>query len=175
MTSIPSRWASRILATSLQFALVCSSLPAQQATDYTFRVQSELVLVNVTVRDKNGHFVRGLKPQDFTILEDNKPQKVDSFDVEDVDAVATQDVAQAKALPSPLSQPASPAGAAPPAAGAQNQNQFKDRRVIVLFFDLSAMEPDEIDRAVTSAQHYVDTQMAQQIWSQLFRWEARCW
>jgi VWFA-related protein len=160
MTSIPSRWASRILATSLQFALVCSSLPAQQATDYTFRVQSELVLVNVTVRDKNGHFVRGLKPQDFTILEDNKPQKVDSFDVEDVDAVATQDVAQAKALPSPLSQPASPAGAAPPAAGAQNQNQFKDRRVIVLFFDLSAMEPDEIDRAVTSAQHYVDTQMA---------------
>jgi hypothetical protein len=61
MTSIPSRWASRILAMLLQFALVCSSLPAQQA-DYTFRVQSELVLVNVTVRDKNGNFVRGLKP-----------------------------------------------------------------------------------------------------------------
>ncbi|MGB7132664.1 MAG: VWA domain-containing protein, partial [Candidatus Sulfotelmatobacter sp.] len=39
-------------------------------------------------------------------------------------------------------------------------NQFKDRRLIILFFDLSAMEPDEIDRAVTSAEHYVDTQMA---------------
>ena len=38
--------------------------------------------------------------------------------------------------------------------------QFKDRRLIVLFFDLSAMEPDEIDHAVTSAEHYVDTQMA---------------
>jgi VWFA-related protein len=161
-TSIPNRWASRILATLLQFALVCSSLPAQQATDYTFRVQTELVLVNVTVRDKNGNFVRGLKPQDFTILEDNKPQKVDSFDVEDIDAVATQDVAQAMPLPSPLSQPANKAGAVPPAASAQNasKDQFKDRRIIVLFFDLSAMEPDEIDRAVTSAEHYVDTQMA---------------
>jgi VWFA-related protein len=160
MTSIPNQWASKILATLLQLALVCSSLPAQQATDYTFRVQSELVLVNVAVRDKNGNFVRGLKPQDFTILEDNKPQKIDSFDVEDVDAIATQDVAQVKPLQSPLTQPVNPAGAAPPAAAAQNQNQFKDRRVIVLFFDLSAMEPDEIDRAVTSAEHYVDTQMA---------------
>ena len=40
------------------------------------------------------------------------------------------------------------------------RRQFKDRRLIVLFFDLSAMEPDEIDHAVTSAEHYVDTQMA---------------
>ena len=96
----------------LSFAVLCSSLPAQQA-DYTFHVQTELVLVNVTVRDKNGNSVRGLKPSDFTIFEDGKPQKVVSFDVEDVDAVATQDVAQAKALTSPLSQPANPAAAAP--------------------------------------------------------------
>ncbi len=83
------------------------SLSSQQGTDYTFRVQTELVQVNVTVRDKNGNFVRGLKPEDFTILEDNKPQKVASFDIEDVDAVATQDVAQAKPLagvPSQLSK-----------------------------------------------------------------------
>ena len=160
MTSIRNHRASRVLATWLQLAFVCASLPAQQATDYTFRVQSNLVLVNIAVRDKNGNFVRGLKPQDFTILEDNKPQKIDTFDVEDVDALATQDVAQAKPLVSPLTQPGNPAGAAPAPTAAQNQNQFKDRRVIVLFFDLSAMEPDEIDRAVTSAQHYVDTQMA---------------
>ena len=46
-----------------------------------------------------------------------------------------------------------------PAASAASKKQFKDRRLIVLFFDLSAMEPDEIDHAVTSAEHYVDTQM----------------
>ena len=45
-------------------------------------------------------------------------------------------------------------------AAANAADQFKDRRLIVLFFDLSAMEPDEIDRAINSAEHYVDTQMA---------------
>ena len=143
-----NRWAHKLLAMLLVFVLLCSSLPAQQTADYTFRVQSDLVLVNVTVRDRNGNFVPGLKPEDFTILEDNKPQKVVSFDVENVDAVVNQDVAQAKPLASPLSQPANPA--ATPAA--ESLNQFKDRRLIVLFFDLSAMEPDEIDRAITSAR-----------------------
>src|SRR5208282_2047882 len=105
MTSIPNRWAARIVATLLQFALLASSLPAQQQpAEYTFRVQTDLVLVNVTVRDKNGNFVRGLKPGDFTILEDNKPQKVVSFDVEDIDAIANQNVAQTKPLSSPLAQ-----------------------------------------------------------------------
>ena len=50
--------------------------------------QTELVLVNVTVRDKNGNFVRDLKPEDFNVLEDGKPQKVVSFDIENTDAVA---------------------------------------------------------------------------------------
>src|SRR5580700_1458558 len=156
MNFISNRWACKTLTMLLPFAVLCSSFSAQQSapqaaqqpSDYTFRVQSNLVLVNVTVRDKNGNFLRGLKPTDFTILEDGKPQKVDSFDVEDV--------AQAKPLTGPLPPAASPNTT--PATGAPNP--YKDRRLIVLFFDLSAMEPDEIDHAVTSAQHYVDTQMA---------------
>ena len=116
------------------------------------------MLVNVTVKDKSGNIVPNLKPEDFTILEDNKPQKVVSFDIENIDAVATQDVAQAKPLLSSSSEPTGPAS--PATSKANSSNQFKDRRLIVLFFDLSSMEPDEIDRAVTSAEHYVDTQMA---------------
>src|SRR5580698_10375924 len=125
MTSIPNRWAGRIVATLLQFALLCSSLPAeqQQAADYTFRVQTDLVLVNVTVKDKSGNFVRNLKPGDFTILEDNKPQKVVSFDVEDIDAVATQEVAQTKPL-SGLAAPPANATAAP-VGGTNSADQFK--------------------------------------------------
>ncbi|MGC2403989.1 MAG: VWA domain-containing protein, partial [Acidobacteriaceae bacterium] len=142
----------------LSLALLCPFLPSQEQAEYTFHVQSDLVLVNVTVRDKNGNFLRNLKAEDFTVLEDNKPQRVTSFDIEDIDAVATQDVAQAKALPSMPSQPSNPAASTPSAANAADQ--FKDRRLIVLFFDLSAMEPDEIDRAITSAENYVDKQMA---------------
>ena len=151
--SSPS-FAKRLLATALALLVMSSLMPAQQ--DYTFHAETELVLVNVTVRDKSGRFVRGLKQANFTVLEDNKPQKVVSFDIENTDAVAVQDLAQAKPLPE-AEQSANPA-TANSLAGADGA--FKDRRLIVLFFDLSGMEPEEIDRAVTSAVRYVDTQMA---------------
>jgi VWFA-related protein len=156
MTLRPNRFADRAAAVLLALVFLCAASPSQQQTDYVFHAESDLVLVNVTVRDKSGKFVPGLKPGDFTIFEDNKPQKIVSFDVENVDAVPTLDMAQAKPLPE--SAPGETSPAAP--AAAQFDSQFKDRRLIVLFFDLSAMEPDEIDRAVTSAEHYVDAQMA---------------
>jgi VWFA-related protein len=155
---MPDRLAKKVWAALLAVALVRTSLPAQDQGDYTFHAESELVLVNVTVRDKSGNLVRGLKPEDFTVLEDNKPQRIVSFDIENLDEVATQDVAQTKLLPSPLSQPANTPGTT--GSIANSTNPFKDRRLIVLFFDLSAMEPDEIDHAITSAEHYVDAQMA---------------
>ncbi len=155
MISNPTRFADKAVAVLLTLVLLCAASPSQQQSDYVFRTGSELVLVNVTVRDKSGNFVQGLKPENFTILEDNKPQKVVSFDVENVDAVPATDVAQAK----PLAEPA-PESTNQPTSAADAAKQFKDRRLIVLFFDLSAMEPDEIDHAVTSAEHYVDTQMA---------------
>ena len=148
------------VAVVLTFVLFFSLSFAQE--DYTLHSESDLVLVNVTVRDKSGNFVRGLKASDFTVLEDNKAQRVVSFDVENIDAVATRDLAQARNLPSLPGQPASAATPAPSnstSSTSTSGDQFKDRRLIVLFFDLSAMEPDEIDRAVTSAEHYVDTQM----------------
>jgi VWFA-related protein len=154
MSLTPNRFADRAVAVLLVLVLLCPALPSQQQTDYVFHAESDLVLVNVSVKDKSGKFVAGLKPADFTILEDNKPQKIVSFDVENVDALPATDVAQAKPLPESAPVPASPAASATDKAA-----QFKDRRLIVLFFDLSAMEPDEIDHAVTSAENYVDTQM----------------
>ncbi len=152
-----NRPAFQTLAAICAIALLSSSVPAQQEPEYRFRVKSEMVLVNVTVRDKQGNFIRNLQPADFTVLEDNKPQKVVSFDLENVDAVPNQNLAQTKPLPESVPQPIP----ARQAASAQDAaNQFKDRRLIILFFDLSAMEPDEIDHAIAAAEHYVDTQMA---------------
>jgi len=155
MSCIANRFATKAGILLLPLALLCTASPSQQQSDYTFHSQSDLVLVNVTVRDKSGKFVEGLKPEDFTILEDNKPQKVVSFDVENVDAVPSLDVTQAKPLPGSEAAPPTPPAPATDAAA-----QFKDRRLIVLFFDLSAMEPDEIDHAVTAAENYIDKQMA---------------
>src|SRR5450631_824781 len=154
MTSFPTRLTATLLALLMALPLLS---PAQTSdTDYTFHAQTELVLVNVSVRDKSGNFVRNLKPEDFTIREDGKPQSVASFDIENTDAVPTTDVAQTKLLTAPkLSTPAKPADEVAAALGA-----FKDRRMIVLFFDLSSMEPDQIDHAATTALDYVNKQMA---------------
>lgn len=155
MSFTPSRFVDKAAAVLLVVVLLCPALPSQEQSNYLIHVQSDLVLVDVTVRDKNGKFVAGLKPENFTVLEDNKPQKIVSFDVENVDAVPSLDVAQAKPLPESAPEQTRPAPSAANVAA-----EFKDRRLIVLFFDLSAMEPDEIDHAITSAEHYVDTQMA---------------
>ena len=144
----------KLCAVLMVLVLLVSYLPAQQ-TDYAFHAETELVLVNVTVRDKSGKLVLDLKPEDFQIKEDGKPQKVVSFDVENTDAVPVMDVAQAKpfdASPAPALNSGGPQAAA--------AIEFKDRRLIVLFFDLSGMEPDEIDHSVGAAQNYVDKQMA---------------
>ena len=103
----PSLPATKLLAILLQLALLAPALPAQDV-DYTFHAETELVLVNVTVRDKNGNFVRNLKPEDFTVKEDGKAQNVISFDLENTDAVATQEVAQTKLLGPQLSKPPPP-------------------------------------------------------------------
>src|ERR1700721_282379 len=102
-----NRFSDKAAALLLTIVLLGTPLPSQQPSELRLRSESDLVLVNVTVRDKNGNFVQGLKPENFTILEDNKPQKVVSFDVENVDAVPGVDVAQAKPLAGAASEPSS--------------------------------------------------------------------
>ena len=133
---------------------MCAPLPAQDTSGYTFHAQSELVLVNVTARDKDGNFVRDLKPEDFTVLEDNKAQHIGSFDIENTDAVPPANVPQVAVMQGQA--------AAKPASlpNQQAASPMRDRRLIVLLFDLSSMQPDEIERAATAAQKYVDQQMA---------------
>ena len=134
-----------------------TTLLAQQSqTGYTFKAQTELVLVNVTVRDKNGNPVRDLKPEDFTVLEDNKPQKVATFDIENTENIQQVPMQQANLLSAPATK--TKTSAAAPAASAQ-ESAIKDRRLIILFFDLSAMQPDEIERSSNAAQDYLSKQM----------------
>jgi VWFA-related protein len=155
MANNPVSFARKSLAWFLGLTLLCANLPAQQ-TDYTFHAKTELVLVNVTARDKEGKFVRDLKPEDFTVLEDGKPQKIVSFDIENTDALPAANVAQVKLLTTPNKTQAAPA---PQNEVATALGAFKDRRLIILFFDLSSMEPEDVDHAATSAEHYVDDQM----------------
>jgi VWFA-related protein len=134
-------------ASVLVVVMLCSGAISQESsTEYTFRSKTELVLVNVTVRDKNGNLVRDLKREDFRVLEDNKPQQVISFDLENTDAVLSTAATEVALL-----RPAQPKSTG--AASVLATRPLRDRRLIILFFDLSSMQPDEIDQATTAAQN----------------------
>ncbi|HEU5336229.1 MAG TPA: VWA domain-containing protein [Terriglobales bacterium] len=145
---------ARTLVLMLCLALLGGETPAQVEgrPQYTFRTSSELVLVNVTVRDRKGNLVRGLTAGNFTILEDGKPQRVASFDVENTETALPTAEQQAKVLT---------AETAPGTSIPQvDKAVLKDHRLVVLFFDLSSMQPEEVDRAVKAAEDYIHKQMA---------------
>jgi VWFA-related protein len=131
------------------------SQPQQPRSE--IRVTSELVLANVVVRDKKGNLIRDLKKEDFTLYEDGKKQQISTFDFENVDQLETAGAAEKTVTGEAAEAAAGPAGVLKKSeAPVLNA---RDRRVIVLFFDFSAMEPDQIDRCVDAAKKYINAQM----------------
>jgi len=153
-----------ILAALSAFSAYVLSVPvsAQQAAAQVpapaFRSNVSVVVVDVVVRDRSGAIVRGLTADDFEVREDNRPQQIRSFDFEEVTTTAPA------AAPPPalltdaaLAAPATAAAATP--ATPLRREDLAGRRLVVLLFDLSSMQPDELDRAGQAAVDYVDHQM----------------
>jgi VWFA-related protein len=128
---------------------------AQQTGEGTFKlsVNANIVLTNVIVRDKKtGAVVKGLKASDFSIVEDKRPQHIISFDYQNVDEAAV------------LAEKTTAAGKASVADLLENNfaaspKELKDHRLIVIFFDLSSMQDEDIDRAVDAAEEYINKHM----------------
>jgi len=125
-------------------------VPAKEG--YSLHATTELVLVNVIAHDKKGNLVRDLKKEDFTVYEDGQKQQISSFDFENVDALA---------MAGPAEATVSGAAAQPSLLAAKNAPPVtaRDRRLMLFFFDFSAMEPEQIDRAVDAAKTFVQTKM----------------
>ena len=132
----------------------------QQPTRPTFRSGLDLVVVNVVVRDKDGRLVRGLTRDDFVVMEDGKAQTVTSFDFEEIENVSLPSM-ETQTVLGAIVQPAQPGAApAPAAAEARPVVDMKDRRLIVLFYDLGSMETEDVARAVQSGRDYIDRKMS---------------
>jgi len=154
-----------ILLLNVSFSVLAQDAPQSQPSQasqqtqqpqqpqYRVRVTSELVLVNVVVRDKKGNLITDLKKDDFTLLEDGKRQAISTFDFENVDELKTAGVAEATV-----------SGAAPDGALLRSNEQpaslnARDRRLMLLFFDFSGMQPEDIERSVGAAKKFVQTRM----------------
>lgn len=123
----------------------------------TFQVSSQLVVETVVVRDKDGKFVEGLTAKDFTITEDGAPQEIRLFEFQKLDDLHTAPLDPIPASSRPAILEKLPRSKITPEP--QGSTRYRDRRLIALYFDMTAMqEPDQL-RALTAAQKFVRTQM----------------
>src|SRR6266436_4617145 len=154
---LPRKTFSIFTAAGLLFQAAAPVI-AQQAgqtgvSEARIQVTTELVLVNVVAHDKKGNLVRDLKKGDFTLFEDGKKQEISTFDFENVDELTTAGAAEATV--------SGVAGGTVLRSGKQAAPTLdaRDRRMILLFFDFSAMEPEQIERSVEAAKKFVSTKM----------------
>ena len=130
------------------------SSPQAPASPGRIRVTTELVLVNVVAHDKKGNLIRDLKKEDFTLLEDGKKQDISTFDFENVDQLLTAGAPEAT-----VSGAESAGNLLRTGKKAAPSLDARDRRLMLFFFDFSAMDPEQIDRAVGAAKTFVSTKM----------------
>jgi VWFA-related protein len=157
------------------FAIVCISSRAQSSQQSTpspatpapapasqelapnqtpaIRASSDLVRIDVEVTDKSGKPVKGLTPEQFTIAENGKQQKISVFTFQDIEKMETVKSDDTKPIVVAIDSPNDPA------AAEAISDQVRDRRMLVLFFDLTSMQTDDIARAHDAALKFVQKQM----------------
>jgi VWFA-related protein len=152
-----------LLAVSAQPGAPQQGAPAAPRVKFETNVQ--LVVVNVSAKDKNGRPVEGLKPSDFTVTEDGKAQKISVFEFQRLEeaAAAPEEPALARrpagATPTPAAPAVKPTVKNEIAPSRPGEVRYKDRRLLVMFFDLVGMPiPDQV-RAQAAARKFISTQM----------------
>ncbi|HEX6464122.1 MAG TPA: VWA domain-containing protein [Vicinamibacterales bacterium] len=165
---------NRSLVLSLLAAVALVAVPSaqqQQQQRPVFRLNTQIVSVDVIVRDGSGAIVRGLTADDFEVTEDGKPQEIRSFGFQEIkdqpaNAVETVDMlagAKDKLAEELRSAPGATSATKPEpveeAPKPMTSEQLAGRRLIVLLFDIASMQPEDVQRAVDSATKFVDKQM----------------
>ena len=119
--------------------LTAALAAAQETRTPTFSSQVELVTVDAVVLDGKGQLVRGLSRDDFTILEDGKPQPIASFEAFDLGASGDEP------RPWPASGPVATNVAAPPAAA----------RIFVVLIDDMGLAPPRVPEVRAALTRFV--------------------
>jgi VWFA-related protein len=121
------------------------------------KASTQLVVETVVVKDKKGNPIEGLGAKDFTVTENGVAQAISFCEHQDL----------------PEAPGAAPAGPRKPenitvfdklsrtriTTETPGNLRYKDRRLLALYFDMTAMQPAEQLRALAAAQKFIRTQM----------------
>ncbi|HMJ61773.1 MAG TPA: hypothetical protein VK493_08415, partial [Bryobacteraceae bacterium] len=151
----------------LIMAFVVSTLLAAQQTGRnappgsynagTFTSTTQLVVETVSVTDKEGHPVEGLTAKDLTVTENGVPQEIRFFEEQKLrdtagDVLAARSSAENIHVYDKLTRTQI-------VAESPGNTRYKDRRLLALYFDMTAMRPADQSRALGAAQKFIRTQM----------------
>ena len=142
------------LAVCARTQQVGQNAPANGNTPATFSTSSQLVVETVNVKDKSGKPVEGLTAKDFTVTEDGAEQSIRLFEYQKV-----SDVAEPEPPIPAVAQPLKKLPEAQITAEKPGDLRYQDRRLLVLYFDMTAMPPPDQLRAISAAQRFIRTQM----------------
>src|SRR5688572_8705765 len=143
--------------------------PQQQQPEpprFEFSAGVTLVSVDVVVRDGSGNIVRGLTAKDFQVSEDGKPQKIDTFSFQEIAESAPSGTPNLQLLDGledkVRAEAARSASATTPTAAAVEPTDVPlvtNQRMLAILFDVSSMQPDDVQRAVVDARDWVAEKM----------------
>ncbi|MCL6545251.1 MAG: VWA domain-containing protein [Bryobacteraceae bacterium] len=134
-----------------------------------FETTTQLVIVNVVVKDKDGRPIENLKASDFTVFEDGKPQQIKVFEYQRLEdaplpppaktfATRPEDKPQEAELPQPAPRVTSAVQSTITPAK-PGEIKYKDSRLLVLYFDFQGMPVEDQIRAQEGAVKFLTTQM----------------
>ena len=124
----------------------------------TFSSTTNVVIVNATVLDRNGKPIENLTKDDFELYEDGKRQKLQALDLQHLNnnnlPPLNQPEAQAPKQPNGYNPEAEKA-----ALKASMLTRYQDRRLMIMLFDFSSMQPADQIRAKEAAIKFLSSQM----------------
>ena len=146
-----------IFAASSSAQQIGQNRPANAQDNYTMSVKVQLVVETVVVKDKQGNPVHGLTAKDFAVTEDDVPQTIRFCEHQDLAETAKplppskrseEDLKIYKRLAREQIAPET-----------IDNERYKNRRLLALYFDMSAMRPADQLRALQAAEQFIRTQM----------------
>ena len=125
---------------------------------FKIKVSTRLVLENVVVRDEDGNLLEGLTASDFALTEDGIPQILRICEFQKLDNALLPPI-QPRSILSQDVAPISTMGQKQVSAGSLGEIKFRNRRLLVLYFDLMNMGNEERYRAFSAGRKFIQTQM----------------
>jgi VWFA-related protein len=129
--------------------------PANIDEEDVVRITTNLVQLDAEVLDKHGKQVTNLKPEDFEVLEDGKPQKITNFSYINTETPASANLASTAPTPKP-DKNAPPAPPMPP----RQLRPEQVRRAVALVIDDLLLSASDLVFARRAAREYVDKYVA---------------